>query len=121
MIKKLIFLFLIIVSCEKTVPEITPPDKNTVFMATAGDIGRYVIIRDQYNSYQISKGIVKADPQYKDPDCDSPDNGGYWTLYLKPGVYELTIQSYAQPGYVYKTITIYDACNKFNIDQINKW
>jgi len=121
--KKLLFLLLILFSCEKGEPE-KIKEKNTVFMATSGSLGRYVIIRDEYNSHEIIRRVVKPDSY--DPSCDSPyDNSkGYWILYLEPGIYELTVQCYVpiSPGYVYKTITISEnSCNRFDIDKMDQW
>ena len=118
--KKLIFIFLILFSCEP--PEPITVDRNTVFMATSGDVGRSVIIRDAYG--EIGRRVIRPDLQYRDPQCDSPyDSGrGYWILHLEPGIYELIVERFTSPWYVFVTITIYEnSCNRFNLDQIDKW
>jgi len=113
--KKLLFLFFIILSCESD-PPVTPPAKNTVFYSTTNQT-RYVIIRDQYREYEVTRGTVSKG--IIDPDCGSPSDG-CWVIHLKPGIYELTVQRYdpPSPGYVYKTVTIINGCNRFDLDKL---
>ena len=116
--KKLFLLFFIFLSCESD-PPVTPPAKNTVFISSTTQ-ERFVIIRDQYGEQEITRGTVSRG--VSNPDCGSPSDG-CWVLYLKPGVYELTIQRYVpvSPGYVYKSVTIRDGCNKFDLDRMDQW
>jgi hypothetical protein len=66
--------------------------------------------------------IVLPDPSNMDPQCDAywDTNSKNWAMYLKEGVYPVTVN--LNSGAVTRNITVHeDYCNRFNVSQIYGW